>query len=262
MLTFGGKVRYRMFYSLYFSPTGGTKKVAGILSKALSDEVNEIDITAPGSMHSISFSSEDVVLVSVPSYGGRVPKSALERLGRINGKSTRAIALVVYGERAYEDTLLELGDTLKASGFIISAGIAAIAEHSIVREVASGRPDERDVYDLMAIAGKVKRKLDSGSREEASIPGNHPYRERAKTFPKPIVDGKCKKCMLCASLCPAGAIDKDDPAILDEGKCISCMRCVSICPGKARNIDKGIYQKTKTMLENMISSRKAPEVHL
>lgn len=251
-----------MFYSLYFSPTGGTKKVAEILSKVLSDEVNEIDITAPDSLRSISFSSEDVVLVSVPSYGGRVPKSALERLGRINGKSTRAIALVVYGERAYENTLLELGDALKASGFIISAGIAAIAEHSIVREVASGRPDERDVYDLTAIAGKVKRKLDSGSREEASILGNHPYRERAKTFPKPIVDGKCKKCMLCASLCPAGAIDKDDPAILDEGKCISCMRCVSIYPGKARNIDEGIYQKTKTMLENMISSRKAPEVHL
>ena len=76
------------------------------------------------------FSKEDLCIIGVPSFGGRVPAIALERIKALSGNNATAILITVYGNRAYEDTLIELEDTLIEKNFTCQAAIAAVAEHS------------------------------------------------------------------------------------------------------------------------------------
>ncbi len=120
-------------FHIYFSPTGGTKKAGEYLTQSWRKDVEEINLSDYGKDFSqIKFCEEDVCYVSVPSFGGRVPTVATERITQMKGYGAKAVAVCVYGNRAYEDTLLELTDTLTARGFSCVAGTAAIAEHSIM----------------------------------------------------------------------------------------------------------------------------------
>ena len=108
--------------SIYFSPTGGTEKVARILSQTFSDEVEAIDLCDP-QLPNDTLIDNDVAVIAVPSYGGRVPALATQRLKRIQAQQTRAILVCVYGNRAYEDTLVELQDVCENCGFkVIGSG--------------------------------------------------------------------------------------------------------------------------------------------
>ena len=130
------------FYDIVFSPTGGTKKVADDLIGVLEGDVTTVDLTdSKQNFQTVQLNREDVAIISVPSYGGRVPAVAVERLGMVHGNGARAILVCVYGNRAYEDTLVELEDAAKQAGFQVIAAVAAIAEHAIARQFAAGRPD-------------------------------------------------------------------------------------------------------------------------
>ena len=67
--------------NIYFSPTGGTKLVADILVSNLVGEFCEVDICRE--IEKMSLQAEDVCLVSVPSFAGRVPAVAIERIKKI-----------------------------------------------------------------------------------------------------------------------------------------------------------------------------------
>ena len=95
-------------YSIYFSPTGGTKKVADILTSNLSGAYEEIDLSRE--VTPLSLNEADVCIISVPSYGGRVPAIAIQRLRLLSGNGAKAILNCVYGNREWEDTLTELQD--------------------------------------------------------------------------------------------------------------------------------------------------------
>ena len=115
------------YYNIYFSPTGGTKKVADIICYALEGDFNEIDLCS--NIDLTSLCEDDICVVSVPSYGGRVPGTAVDRLKCISGNGAKAILNCVYGNRAWEDTLTELQDTLEELGFRCVAALATVAEH-------------------------------------------------------------------------------------------------------------------------------------
>lgn len=105
-------------YDIVFSPTGGTKKVADYLINALEGDITTVDLTdSKQNFHAVSLTKEDVAVISVPSYGGRVPAVAVERLGMVHGNGARAVLVCVYGNRAYEDTLVETGGCRKAGWF-------------------------------------------------------------------------------------------------------------------------------------------------
>ena len=135
-------------YSIHFSPTGGTKKVADILARALGGVWREVDLCRKN--ESMTLTGEDLCLVSIPSYGGRGPAVAVERLRRISGSGARAILVCVYGNREWDDTLTELQDVLEELGFVCAAAVAAVAEHSMFRQYAAGRPDAADAAELAA----------------------------------------------------------------------------------------------------------------
>ena len=148
-------------YNIHFSPTGGTKKVADIICVTLEGDFNEIDLCC--NIEQTSLNEEDICLVSVPSYGGRVPATAIERLKKIAGNGAKAVLNCVYGNRAWEDTLTELQDTLEEQGFRCVAALATVAEHSIFRQFATDRPDKKDKTEVIEMAGKVQERPSDGS---------------------------------------------------------------------------------------------------
>lgn len=115
-------------YQITFSPTGGTKRVADILTGRLADATETIDLCDRAvDFSGIAFSPEDVCVVAVPSYGGRVPGIAVQRLSQLKGNGAKAVLAAVYGNREFEDTLVELTDALDAAGFICVAAVSAVA---------------------------------------------------------------------------------------------------------------------------------------
>lgn len=234
-------------YSIYFSPTGGTKKAADILANGMFGDYQEIDLCKE--VEDVTLSEDDVCIVSVPSYGGRVPVTATERIKNINGGGAKAVLNCVYGNRAWEDTLTELQDTLESLGFVCVAAVAAVAEHSIFRQFAAGRPDENDSAELNDFAKQISSKLDSGEYSMPELEGSHgTYKEYGSVPFKPEANEECSGCGICAKECPVGAVDFEDPRRTDKEKCVSCMRCISVCPKHARDFDAEFMGK---MGENM-----------
>ena len=123
-------------------------------------------------------------MVAAPSFGGRLPQLFAKRLQTLRGNGARAVPVVVYGNRAYEDTLLELSDLLTAAGFACCAGVAAVAEHSIFRQFAAGRPDTEDCAALLRFGKEIQQKLQGGDANPLEFPGNRPY--------KPLKDNPMK----------------------------------------------------------------------
>lgn len=175
-------------YEITFSPTGGTQKAADLLTRALDGACTAVDLTdSRADFSAVAFNPEDVAVIAVPSYGGRVPSTATKRLGTMKGNGARAVLVCVYGNRAYEDTLVELADTARQAGFHVIAAVAAIAEHSIARCYAAGRPDAEDAKQLQAFAGKIQEKLSPGTMASPKSRAIGPIRRRAAPvwYPSP-----------------------------------------------------------------------------
>ena len=245
---------------LYFSPTGGTKRAAGALARGLANEVREIDLSQP-ELAGRCFDANDTVLIAVPVFGGRAPGCALERLSRFTGGGARAVTVAVYGNRAFEDTLLELNDFVKQQGFQAVASAALLAEHSMVHMVAAGRPDAQDFGQLRSFAGRILERLALSGAGEPAVPGNRPYREW-KPMAAPLVTDACTGCGACAAQCPAQAIAPENPRETDPGKCILCMRCVAICPRQARVLPEPVQAMLTQKLSPLASVRRENELFL
>lgn len=124
-------------YAIYFSPTGGTRKVVELLTSEL-DSCTEIDLIGKGVDKDQAFGKDDVCVIGVPSYGGRVPAVTLKAMEGFQGGCARTVLVVVFGNRAYDDTLVELQDFLVERNFCPVAAVAAVAEHSVVHEFGRG----------------------------------------------------------------------------------------------------------------------------
>lgn len=141
---------------IIFSPTGGTEKVAHIIGGHWSKSAAIIDLCdSKIDFTRCNIAKDDMVLIAMPSFGGRAPAVAIERLKHIRGNGAKCTLVCVYGNRAYEDTLAEMEDAAKICGFQIIAAIAAVAEHSIISQYASDRPDASDEKQLVNFADQI-----------------------------------------------------------------------------------------------------------
>lgn len=246
-------------YNITFSPTGGTKKVADILSEEMFDGRTNVDLCTPeADINYPVLKDDDVCIIATPSFGGRVPEFNVERIRKISGNGAKAILVCVYGNREYEDTLTELQDEAEKAGFCVVAAVSAIAEHSIVRQFAKGRPDSDDEKVLKGFAKQIKEKIankDYGMHT-AILGRHHTYKERGKSGPMPRTSDACVSCRICARGCPAGAIDLDNPKITAGDKCISCMKCIAVCPVKAKSLNENVLHALSERLGEVCSERK------
>lgn len=245
------------FYTILFSPTGGTERVARILTDKLAENAATIDLCdRRADFSALSFTSEDVCVVAVPSYGGRVPAIAVQRLSQLHGSSAKAVLVAVYGNREFEDTLVELKDTLDAAGFVCVAAVAAVAEHSIARQFAAGRPDAEDTRELEGFADAIRTRLAEAHPSELIVPGSRPYKPFGDLPIHPAADRSCVACGICAEGCPVGAIPMGNPQKTDDNTCITCMRCVRVCPNGSRELNKLALAATAQKLKKVCSVRK------
>ena len=150
--------------------------------------------------------ADEITLFGVPVYGGRVPAEATQRLKQIKGNQTPAVIVVVYGNRAYEDALLELRDIVTEQGFVPIAAGAFIGEHSYTTgdyPIAPGRPDTNDLQKAAAFGARINDLLkESEALSPIAVPGNFPYKPLGQKPPiAPItVAEKCDQCGICVSV--------------------------------------------------------------
>lgn len=249
----------KMTYAVYFSATGTTERCVEVIAGELGDtpaaQINLADNLEPVYP---DFTHDDVVIVAAPVYGGRIPTPAAKALSKMEGNGATAVATVVFGNRDYDDALLELTDILAERGFRIVGAGAFVGCHSIFPKVGSGRPDDSDCAQLRAFAGACRKAVGSADYPPLDIKGNRHYKpyDGVPLYPSAKADD-CVRCGQCAAKCPVQAINPSEPYKTDAAKCISCGRCISVCTPKARKYSGMKYAVIGSMFRALCSRRKS-----
>ena len=245
---------------VYFSPGGTTHQTIQLFSSEF--ELSEsLDLLKNDLREERTFTPHDLVVIALPVFAGRIPSVCPEVLQRLKGQNTPAVIMVTYGNREYEDALLELGDIMEKNGFIVISAGAFVARHSIFPQVAHGRPDEDDVQKIKAFALTCKTKIQEGNITPVVIKGNRPYRDISSIPLKPSAKSStCTKCGVCIKICPVQAIPENNPAKTDKKKCISCAACVYHCPVQSRSFGGFLYKLAGKIFANKCAARKEPDI--
>lgn len=233
----------------YFSPTGGTAKVAKALSLGFKEsELISILVKEP---EPYNFDKDDIAVFVAPVFAGRIPEAVVKRIKKFEGNSRPAVVVAVYGNREFDDALLEMSDEVTRQGFIVVAGIATLAQHSLSENVAKGRPDDEDNQQLKEYAERIQSRIDSGDFKDITneLPGNRPYRERTENDVCSYKNEQCIECGRCALVCPEQIISPDTLDVVNPLKCITCKACVAVCPVGARYLP----DEFEKMIQNILS---------
>lgn len=269
-------------WGMYFTGTGTTEKVVTHIGKKIAEklgvEYENYDFTLP-KVRKVekSFNEEDLVVFGTPVIAGRVPNLLLKYLDTLKGNGALAVPVVLYGNRNFDDALIELRNILKDKGMKPIAGGAFIGEHSFSTILGAGRPDAKDMEIASTFAENIFEKVtgkDFDPEKLVEVKGETPIRfyyqprdskgnsiDIRKVKPKTNME-LCNKCGLCASICPLGSINPEDPSDV-FGICMKCCACVKRCPNGAKYYDDENYLYHQHELEDEYGEiRKEPELFL
>lgn len=272
-------MQFKTVWAVYYSGSGSTRRLlrgmAEAAGEALMLPVRELDYSRPEAREkSYCFTETDLVFWGSPTYAGRLPNVLLPFLrGNFTGGGAAAVAVVLYGNRSYDDALKELCEVLTGNGFLAAAGAAVTAEHAFAPALAHGRPNGED----RAAAAEFARKtaLTLWGREHI-IPVTVPGREPIGAYYTPLgLDGEparflkakpktdpeqCTRCGLCAAVCPMGSIPREEPTEC-TGICIKCQGCIRECPAGAKYFDDEAFLSHRAMLEQNYIRRRENEFY-
>ena len=250
---------------IYYSPTGTTQKIVREISENIGLKLISENNIAENIIESIPIAKNCLTIIGLPVYGGRLPITAIETLEKIQSNQSPVVIVVVYGNRDYDDSLLELQEITNNCGFNIIAGAAFIGEHSFSlddKPIAKNRPDKQDLEKCKNFAKLITKKLKHLNKlTTLTIPGNYPYKER-KQLPATVHPEtnheQCDLCGICADVCPTNAISIQDLVITDGELCTLCCACVKYCPEDARTFDNPAINEIRERLILNCSIRKEP----
>lgn len=272
-------MQFKTVWAVYYSGSGSTRRLlrgmAEAAGEALMLPVRELDYSRPEAREkSYCFTETDLVFWGSPTYAGRLPNVLLPFLrGNFTGGGAAAVAVVLYGNRSYDDALKELCEVLIGNGFLAAAGAAVTAEHAFAPALAHGRPNGED----RAAAAEFARKTALTLRgREHIIPVTVPGREPIGAYYTPLgLDGEparflkakpktdpeqCTRCGLCAAVCPMGSIPREEPTEC-TGICIKCQGCIRGCPAGAKYFDDEAFLSHRAMLEQNYIKRRENEFY-
>lgn len=250
---------------IYFSPTGTTKTIVQAIAKIFDGDHIDVNLLRHPLRDDVKISEYEMAVIGMPVFAGRIPSVCVEALSRFKAHGSPAIVCVAFGNRAYDDALLELQGLAEKSGFVVIGSGAFVAQHSLFPDVARGRPDAADRKHIELFAEACKKKLEEdftdGSRR-VTPKGKTPYTAYKNLPMTPSTNAECTNCGACAAICPVNAINADKPSQTDTKKCITCVACVAACPVKARRFSGALYWVGGKIFGLMCSGRKEPETFL
>ena len=274
--------------AVFFSPTGNTRKavveIADVIARREGIAVREIDFTLPGAREEVrKFEAGELVIFGTPVYAGRIPNKILPAVQTLfEGNGALAVPVVTFGNRSFDNALIELRIELEQHGFHTVAGAAFVAEHVFSNKLAAGRPDEKDLQTIRRFAEDVAEKIKGfeegpldGMAEipaPAAVKGIEPvpayYRPLQEDGSpanflkaKPKTSDSCNDCGICARVCPMGSISPEDYRTV-TGICIKCQACVKSCPVHAKFFDDPVMLSHTRMLEQHYERPAENEVFL
>ncbi len=271
----------KKIYEICFSPAGKTEKIIRQTGKELcrelkAEEPEYVSITRPEERNTqLNFDENDFVLIAVPTYAGRVPNKIMPFIKEnLKGNGTMGAAIVTYGNRNFDDSLIELRTLMTDNGFQIIGGGTFVCEHSFAQNLATGRPGPEDMLKAGELGAGLARKLIEKNEQVVELPGDkdfHAYyvpkgvdgKPAVFLKAKPVTDfERCINCGKCSEVCPMGSI-VHGKQYETTGICIKCQACIKVCPVNARCfVDEAFLSHQAMLNENFAKNENTSEIYL
>lgn len=251
----------------YFSCTGNTRWAAETLAEATHDRLVEMSVENIGSTFSIS--SGESIGFCFPVHGWRPPIIVREFLRDAHFVYDDDTQHFCYALCTAGDTVGEAMDIFKADAASIGVNVDSCASllmpESYVglpfMDVDNYKNEQRKKLQASAALAAFAKNVMARNRGVRNLHIGHWPKTNSRligeVFVRHIITdkhfwvdkGKCRKCGLCAKVCPVHDItvgEQGTPEWNHNGRCLSCFACYHHCPTHAieygrRTKNKGQY---------------------
>jgi ferredoxin len=248
---------------LVFSPTGGCLKIARSIKRFLEDKPGDYriglhNITKPAIRETFREipRNTDYVIVVYPVYADTPQDIVLEYLRNLAIKNLPVSLVAGFGNINVGKALSNARKIIEAKGNVVCSACAIVTAHSYNGDSLKIAVNEPSDENLRVLNQFILKSIDKVSQADdltlckTEIPEGY-IRLLCRAPQKPLlqllikkpvaIPDRCNLCMVCAKICPSGAIGAT--LNIDNDKCIHCLACVKYCKKKAR-----IFETRTSML--------------